>query len=104
VQPLLRQIFFIGDGLSSDGSRQSVIVPDGATRLFLSTLDGFYWVDNLGRFDVRVKNVGPAHPDARPLLVSPPDHGTLEQWDLNGEFRYTPNPGYVGVDSFRYRL
>lgn len=104
VQPLLRQIFFLGDGLTSDGTRQSVIVPDGATRLFLGTLDGFYWFDNLGRFDVRVKNVGPAHPDARPLLVLPPDHGTLEQWEPNGAFQYSPSPGYVGVDSFRYRL
>ena len=39
--PLLNQIFFIGDGLTGDGSGsvQSFLAPVGATRLFLAVAD-----------------------------------------------------------------
>ena len=37
-------------------------------------------------------------------IWSLPTHGTLPipLWDVHGGFRYTPSPGYVGVDSFQY--
>lgn len=61
VAPGLRQIFFIGDGLTSDskigdfsGSTQLFIVPAGATRLFLGTADGTGWFNNSGDFDLKV--------------------------------------------------
>jgi hypothetical protein len=54
-----RPIFFIGDGLTSDsnagffdGEQQSFIVPSGATRLFLGTVDGEGWYNNTGSFSV----------------------------------------------------
>jgi hypothetical protein len=55
--PLLQQTFFIGDGLTSTNVVQHVIVPAGATRLFLGTADGFGWYNNTGSFDVTVNAV-----------------------------------------------
>ncbi len=54
--PALHQIFFIGDGLTGngDGTRQQFVVPDGATRLFLGTSDGFGWYNNTGAFQVSI--------------------------------------------------
>jgi hypothetical protein len=59
LAPGIGQIFFIGDGLTSDsnaglfdGEQQSFIVPPGATRLFLGTVDGSGWYNNTGSFAV----------------------------------------------------
>ena len=52
--PQLKQVFFIGDGLSPDGQQQAVTVPDGATRLFLGTMDSTGWHNNIGSFTVEV--------------------------------------------------
>ncbi|HEY3242752.1 MAG TPA: hypothetical protein VGM03_05305 [Phycisphaerae bacterium] len=51
VMPGLRQPFFIGDGLTGTGSGavQQFLVPDGATRLFLGTIDGCEWSNNYAR-------------------------------------------------------
>lgn len=70
LAPGLGQAFFIGDGLTgtADGVRQRFTVPDGATRLFLGSVDadstdgpaippGFY-TDNAGRY--LVTRVAPA--------------------------------------------
>ena len=52
IQPKLKQIFFIGDGVrNTDGRIQKFIVPDGATRLFLGTNDEHgNWFDNFGSY------------------------------------------------------
>lgn len=52
ISPGLRQPFFIGDGLTGTGTGtpQGFIVPAGATRLFLGTMDGFQWNNNSGSF------------------------------------------------------
>jgi hypothetical protein len=52
LAPQLRQVFFIGDGLTEtgSGSRQIFIVPPTATRLCLGLPDNPY-NDNLGSFD-----------------------------------------------------
>jgi len=55
IQPGLKQPFFIGDGLSTNGLAQSFIVPAGATRLFLAAMDGYGWINNLGQFSVDVQ-------------------------------------------------
>jgi len=49
-----------------DGSVQSLVVPIGATRLFLGTDDGFGWNKNTGFYDVTLQNVTPPSsvPDA----------------------------------------
>jgi hypothetical protein len=57
LAPALKQVFFIGDGLTSTGDPHQVIVPDGATRLYLGTMDGFEWRNNSGAFSVRINHV-----------------------------------------------
>jgi len=54
LSPALKQVFFIGDGHDSGGRRQEVRVPLEGTRLFLGTMDGFGWYNNLGSFTVTV--------------------------------------------------
>ncbi|HEY0953810.1 MAG TPA: PEP-CTERM sorting domain-containing protein [Roseateles sp.] len=59
--PALRQVFFIGDGLTGTGtgSTQLFHIPDGAGTLVLGIADAFafnaaagYYADNVGAFDV----------------------------------------------------
>ncbi len=54
LSPKLKQVFFIGDGRISMGRKKRVIVPPGATRLYLGTMDSCYWSDNKGAIDVEV--------------------------------------------------
>lgn len=54
LSPLLQQTFFIGDGFTSGAVAQGIVVPSGATRLYLGTLDGCCWGNNVGSFDVTV--------------------------------------------------
>ena len=71
VAPEIGQIFFIGDGLTSDsnapaaiGNPQAFIVPAGATRLFLGTCDGTGWYNNGGTFTVDVASTARSCGDA----------------------------------------
>jgi hypothetical protein len=65
LSPRLKQVFFIGDGRTSQGAVQEVIVPAGATRLFLGTMDSSTWLNNVGRFDVLVhESCGPTANEA----------------------------------------
>jgi hypothetical protein len=57
LSPLLKQTFFIGDGLTDSAIRQSVIAPPGATRLYLGTMDIYEWSNNTGSFNVNVTAV-----------------------------------------------
>jgi hypothetical protein len=52
--PGLKQPFFIGDGRTSLGDAQQVIVPAGATRFYLGTMDSSTWLDNSGALNVIV--------------------------------------------------
>jgi hypothetical protein len=52
ISPEVKQVFFIGDGLTSSGSQQVVVVPAGATRLFLGTMDSWQWHNNVGQLTV----------------------------------------------------
>ena len=54
LRPKLKQVFFIGDGRTSEGRIQEIIPPAGATRLFLGTMDQWSWLDNHGSFSVMV--------------------------------------------------
>jgi hypothetical protein len=54
LSPMLNQVFFIGDGLKSDGTQQSFKVPAGATRLFIGKMDGTEWNNNIGTSTVTV--------------------------------------------------
>ena len=50
----LKQPFFIGDGLTSDGASQMFMVPAGCTRLYLGTMDGYQWHNNNGNINCTV--------------------------------------------------
>lgn len=67
LAPSLKQVFFIGDGLTGTGSGsvQSFVIPTGATRLFLGTMDGFEWNNNFGSFEVTTNQV----PEPNSLLL-----------------------------------
>jgi hypothetical protein len=54
LSPLLKQVFFIGDGLTDSAIRQSVVAPAGAARLYLGTMDIYEWSNNSGGFTVNV--------------------------------------------------
>jgi len=54
LSPQLKQVFFIGNGLTSGGVVQQVVAPPGATRLFLGTMDGYDSNNNLGSFSLTV--------------------------------------------------
>ncbi|MCA9192062.1 MAG: hypothetical protein KDB03_09875 [Planctomycetales bacterium] len=54
LAPALKQVFFIGDGHTQDGTTQQIIIPEGATRLFLGSMDGFGWYNNSGSITARV--------------------------------------------------
>jgi hypothetical protein len=59
TSPALKQVFFIGDGRRSNGDQQRVVVPTGATRLFLGVSDGQGWYNNVGAFTCLVWPSGP---------------------------------------------
>lgn len=75
LSPLLKQPFYIGDGATEDGEQQQIVIPEGATRLLLGTMDGEGWYNNLGSFDVNVRILQPGSSVAcRELLTN----GTFE--------------------------
>jgi hypothetical protein len=56
LSPGLRQIFYIGDGLTGTGSGsvQQFFAPTGATRLYLGSADGSGWFNNSGVSNVTI--------------------------------------------------
>ncbi len=63
ISPEIGQIFFVGDGLTSDtnagqfdGEPQEIMAPPAATRLFLGTADGAGWFNNSGGFSVEIES------------------------------------------------
>jgi hypothetical protein len=54
----LKQIFFIGDGMTSKGIKQSFVAPKGATRLFLATWDFYEWNNNAGQRNIKISRPG----------------------------------------------
>ena len=54
LKPKVKQPFFIGDGVNSSGTVQRFVVPAGATRFYLGTMDGYEWMNNVGSFTTTV--------------------------------------------------
>jgi hypothetical protein len=69
LNPELQQVFFMGDGLTDEAVVQTIVVPLGATRLYLGTMDGFSWNNNLGSFDVTLVDPAPVPEPATMLLL-----------------------------------
>ncbi|HEY3266592.1 MAG TPA: PEP-CTERM sorting domain-containing protein [Armatimonadota bacterium] len=69
LSPGLKQIFFIGDGVTSANAVQQFVIPTGATRLYLGTMDGYGWDNNEGAFDVTVNAPSTAVPEPGSLSL-----------------------------------
>lgn len=54
LSPQLKQVFFIGDGKRDNGEVQRIVVPEGATRVYMGMMDAWQWNDNLGNFKFNV--------------------------------------------------
>jgi hypothetical protein len=54
LSPQLKQLFFIGTGSNKAGAARRIMVPKGATRLYLGIMDGYEWNNNQGEFTVTV--------------------------------------------------
>lgn len=52
ISPQLKQVYFVGDGRRSNGEIQQVVVPPGATRLFICNMDGWQFNNNTGGFSL----------------------------------------------------
>ncbi len=52
----LQQPFYVGDGtpVSGGSTAAQFLVPAGATRLYLGTMDGFQWINNGGTFTATI--------------------------------------------------
>lgn len=75
ISPQLRQVFFVGDGRTGTGSgtAQQLVVPAGATRLFLASGDGIGAnYNNFGSFSVTVTDSAPAATPAADIPVNAP--------------------------------
>lgn len=58
LSPQLKQTFYIGNGKRSDGQPQTIVVPPGATRLYLGSMDPWGWWNNSGTCRVIIQSTG----------------------------------------------
>jgi hypothetical protein len=54
LSPLVKQPFYVGTGQTSSGNQQMIVVPNGATRLFLGMMDNMEWSNNSGGYNVTI--------------------------------------------------
>ncbi len=54
LSPALQQMFYAGTGQTSGGVQQQFTVPPNATRLFLGTMDGWEWSNNIGGYTATI--------------------------------------------------
>jgi len=54
IEPQLNQSFYVGDGQTSTGTTETIIVPNNAYAIFLGTMDGHEWSNNLGGFNATI--------------------------------------------------
>jgi hypothetical protein len=52
--PKVQQVFYVGNGQTSEGLQQTIVVPQGATRLYLGTMDGWEWSNNIGGYNATI--------------------------------------------------
>jgi hypothetical protein len=54
LAPKLQQPFYVGTGQNSNSQQQQIVVPQGATYLFIGIMDGWEWSNNNGTFTCTV--------------------------------------------------
>lgn len=54
IAPQLNQSFYVGNGQTSGGVSQTIVVPANTYELFLGTMDGHEWSNNLGGFTTSI--------------------------------------------------
>jgi hypothetical protein len=54
IAPKLNQSFYIGNGETSTGVLQSIVVPPNTYKLFLGSMDGHEWSNNAGGFTTTI--------------------------------------------------
>jgi len=54
IEPDLRQSFYVGNGETSTGVQQTIVVPPNANTLFLGTMDGHEWSNNQGGYHATI--------------------------------------------------
>ena len=54
IEPQLNQAFYVGDGQTSTNTTETIIVPNNAYAIFLGTMDGHEWSNNLGGFNATI--------------------------------------------------
>jgi hypothetical protein len=69
LSPGLQQVFFIGSGYTSTGIQQNVVIPNGATSLYLGSMDGYQWANNQGFFSVNVQDPPTTVPEPSSMLL-----------------------------------
>jgi RHS repeat-associated protein len=118
ISPELKQVFFIGDGRTSGGQIQQIVVPNGATRLYLGVMSAGATSSSFGSFAVTVQPYSPASaptvPSTTPFsdlnvnfgtaLAYDPPRNSLLVTDLAGNIfevnsngtssLYAPGPSY----------
>jgi Flp pilus assembly protein TadG len=54
LSPTLNQSFYAGDGQTSSSVQQTIVVPANASKLFLGTMDGHEWSNNVGGYNATI--------------------------------------------------
>jgi hypothetical protein len=57
ITPQLKQVFYVGTGQTSMQVQQTIIVPAGATRFYLGSMDGNQWYNDSGGFNATVTEI-----------------------------------------------
>jgi Flp pilus assembly protein TadG len=54
LEPQLNQSFYVGNGQTSSGTTETIVVPANAYAIFLGTMDGHEWSNNTGGFNATI--------------------------------------------------
>jgi hypothetical protein len=54
LEPQIAQMFYVGTGQTSNTVQQMIVVPPNAARLFLGTMDGHEWSNNVGGYNATI--------------------------------------------------
>jgi len=54
IEPQLNQSFYVGNGQTSSSTTETIVVPNNAYAVFLGTMDGHEWSNNVGGFNATI--------------------------------------------------